>query len=152
MRKPRNRCASPVCGKNARGKNAIGKNVRGKIARGKNVRAKMVKIPNLKMSWVKMSEVSTYSAKFSVTYKHLIKKSLCRSCYLNPYQITNFLNEPNSKDLQMSNKMLLKYDFCLRVENIVGKGENAVYHYFLLFPLCFQKAPFYKSLKVGIVW
>ena len=93
---------------------------------------------------------SAYSAKFSVTYKHLIKKSL--SYYLNPYQITIFLTEPNSKDLQMSNKMLLKYDFCLRVENIVGKGENAGYHYFLLFPLCFQKAPFYKSLKVGIVW
>ena len=26
-----------------------------------------------------------------------------------------------------------------RVENIVGKGENAGYQYFLLFPPCFQK-------------
>ena len=27
-----------------------------------------------------------------------------------------------------------------RVENIVGKGENAGYQHFLLFPECFQKA------------
>ena len=27
-----------------------------------------------------------------------------------------------------------------RVENIVGKGENASYHHFLLFPQYFQKA------------
>ena len=29
-----------------------------------------------------------------------------------------------------------------RVENIVGKGENAGYEHFLLFPPCFQKAFF----------
>ena len=39
-----------------------------------------------------------------------------------------------------------------RVENIVGKGENAGYLHFLLFPQCFQKATFSRSLKVGIVW
>ena len=27
-----------------------------------------------------------------------------------------------------------------RIENIVGKGENAGYQHFLLFPQCFQKA------------
>ena len=35
-----------------------------------------------------------------------------------------------------------------RAENIVGKGENAGYQHFLLFPQCFQKASFlgvYKS-------
>ena len=30
-----------------------------------------------------------------------------------------------------------------RVENIVGKGENAGYQHFLLFPQCFQKAFFF---------
>ena len=35
-----------------------------------------------------------------------------------------------------------------RVENIVGKGENAVYQHFLLFPKCFQKA----SYTVLIAW
>ena len=34
-----------------------------------------------------------------------------------------------------------KLKFALgRVENIVGKGENAGYQHFLLFPQCFQKA------------
>ena len=38
------------------------------------------------------------------------------------------------------------------VENIVGKGENAGYQHFLLFPQCFQKASFTGSLNFGIVW
>ena len=38
------------------------------------------------------------------------------------------------------------------VENIVKKGENAGYQYFLLFPQCFQKAPYTGSLKVVIAW
>ena len=38
------------------------------------------------------------------------------------------------------------------IENIVGKGENAGYQHFLLFPQCFQKLSFSGSLKVGIVW
>ena len=39
-----------------------------------------------------------------------------------------------------------------RVENIVGKGENAGYQHFLHFPPCFQKPSFSWSLKVGIEW
>ena len=41
-----------------------------------------------------------------------------------------------------------------RVEKIVGKGENAGYQHFLLFPQCFQKASYINIgwLKVGIVW
>ena len=39
-----------------------------------------------------------------------------------------------------------------RVENIVGKRENAGYQHFLLFPQCFPKTSFSRSLKVGIVW
>ena len=39
-----------------------------------------------------------------------------------------------------------------RIENIVGKGENAGYQHFLLFPQCFQKASFSEFFKVGIVW
>ena len=38
-----------------------------------------------------------------------------------------------------------------RVENIVGKGENAGYQHFLLLLRCFQKGIFLISLKVGIV-
>ena len=39
-----------------------------------------------------------------------------------------------------------------RVENIVGKGENAGNQHFLFIPQCFQKATVSGSLKVGIVW
>ena len=39
-----------------------------------------------------------------------------------------------------------------RVENIVGKGANAGYQHFLLFPPCFQKSFYLLSLKVEIVW
>ena len=38
-----------------------------------------------------------------------------------------------------------------RVENIVGKGENAGYQHFLLFPQCFQKDSYTGSFKVGVV-
>ena len=38
-----------------------------------------------------------------------------------------------------------------RVENIVGRGENTGYQYFLLFPQCFQRASFSGSLKDRIV-
>ena len=34
------------------------------------------------------------------------------------------------------------------VENIVGKGENAGYQYYFLFPQCFQKAPYKELSKV----
>ena len=36
-----------------------------------------------------------------------------------------------------------------RVEDIVGKGENAEYQQFALFPQCFQKASFSKSGLFG---
>ena len=39
-----------------------------------------------------------------------------------------------------------------RVENIVGKGENAGYQHFLLFQQCFQKVSLVMLLKGGIVW
>ena len=39
-----------------------------------------------------------------------------------------------------------------RIENILGKEENAGYQYFLLSPQCFQNACFSGLLKVGIAW
>ena len=39
-----------------------------------------------------------------------------------------------------------------RVDNIVGKEENAGYQHFLLFSQCFQKVSILGLLKVGIVW
>ena len=44
-----------------------------------------------------------------------------------------------------------KLKFALRsLENIVGKGENAGYQHFLLFPQCFQKAFSLGSLNSGL--
>ena len=40
----------------------------------------------------------------------------------------------------------------VQVENNSGKGENAGFMHFLLFPQCFQKPPSSGSLKFGIVW
>ena len=45
----------------------------------------------------------------------------------------------------------LKFDLG-SVENIVRKGQNAGYKYFLLFPQYFETLAFSTSLKVGIVW
>ena len=39
-----------------------------------------------------------------------------------------------------------------RVENILGKGENAGDQHFLLFPQCFEKASFPDTSKDVIVW
>ena len=36
-----------------------------------------------------------------------------------------------------------------RIENAMGKGENAGYQHFLLFPQCFPKSSALGSLKVG---
>ena len=36
-----------------------------------------------------------------------------------------------------------------RVENILGKGQNAGYHHFLLFPKMFSKALFLGLVKTG---
>ena len=48
-------------------------------------------------------------------------------------------------DLTEKQKFFLKW-----LENIVGKGEDAGYQHFLLFPQCFQMASFSWLLKIGI--
>ena len=87
--------------------------------------------------------------------------------FLSHFGLTNqklycFNSLPNSKILDWSKfkafadinlSVTQKSKFLLeRMENIVGKGENAGYQHFLLFPQCFHKASAYGSLKVGIVW
>ena len=68
---------------------------------------------------------------------------------------------PNDKILDLSklkafadNKINVTeiFKFLLeRVENIVGKGENAGYQHVLLFSQCFQKDSYTGSLIVGIM-
>ena len=64
---------------------------------------------------------------------------------LNDKMLDSFENDK----INITNK--LKF-ISRRVENIVGKGENAGYQHFLLFPPCFQKISFSWLLKVGIMW
>ena len=53
----------------------------------------------------------------------------------------------NKKEVVQMMKFVLDW-----FENIVGKGENAGYQHFLLFPQCFQKSFFFgRSLKFGNV-
>ena len=51
--------------------------------------------------------------------------------------------------LNMAEKLKFVYG---RVENIVGKGENAGYLHFLFFPQCFWKASTLGSFQAMIVW
>ena len=60
------------------------------------------------------------------------------------------LDKSNLKDCRWQNNVTPVTNFVLRrVENIVGKGENAGYQHFLLFPQCFQKASLSGLLRVG---
>ena len=56
-------------------------------------------------------------------------------------QTTKFWTGPNSKQLQTTKLDVAKMTISLfdREENTVGKGENAGYQHFLLFPHCFPK-------------
>ena len=64
------------------------------------------------------------------------------------------LDQSNLNDFA-GNKINVTYvtKFVLgRVENNVGKGGNAGYQHFLLFPQCFHKPSLSGLLKVGTVW
>ena len=72
------------------------------------------------------------------------------------------MERPNNKSLDQSKLKAFAEDkinmnenrnfFFQKAKNIVGKGENAGYQHFLLFPKCFQKISFTGLIKVGIVW
>ena len=59
----------------------------------------------------------------------------------NPFPNDKFWTLSNSKSLQttISNVMKVAKSSLKWVEKTVGKGENARYEQFLLFPQCFQK-------------
>ena len=82
--------------------------------------------------------------------------SVFEAC-VNLYQLTKFLDLSQLKafadDIVNMSEVIEKLKFVLeRVENSLGKGENAGYQHFLLFPECLQKASFSRWLRVGIVW
>ena len=73
---------------------------------------------------------------------------------LNPLPDDYFLGLPKLKafaDDKSNVAQNIKVAFH-RIENIVGKEENAGYQHFLLFPQCFQKALSSSAPRVVIVW
>ena len=79
--------------------------------------------------------------------------------------VNSLLNDnslPNDKIIDMTKLKALADDklniakmmisLVYKVENTMGKGENAGYQHFLLFPCCFPKPTSLVSLKVGILW
>ena len=73
---------------------------------------------------------------------------------LTLYQTTKFYPGLKLKKIADDKLDVVKMMIALldRVENTVGKGENAGYQHFLLFPPCFPNPSSLASLKVGIVW
>ena len=74
--------------------------------------------------------------------------------YFNPLSTDKFLDVTKLKafagdKLKFAKMTIFVFD---RAENTVGKGENAGYQHFLLFPQCFPKPSSLGSLKVRIVW
>ena len=116
-------------------------------------------------------EISTFSFSNSISssIKNLgsfvctpFKFVVCRRIHFGQLKMGGVNPIPSNKFSDWSKKKTFadntinvtqKQKFFLElVENIVGKGENAGYQHFLLFPQCFQKVSFSESLKVRTVW
>ena len=92
----------------------------------------------------KMLVTSIFSFSLNVSKAFFLRAIESQDCVVKistVYQTTNFWLGSNSKHLQ-TNQIFLKMLFSVsdKVENIVGKGENAAYKYFLLYQQYFQKA------------
>ena len=71
-----------------------------------------------------------------------------------PFPNDKILNQSKFKALAVDKiNMTEKMKFIFGgVENSVGKGQNAGYQHFLLFPQCFQKTSYTGVLKGVILW
>ena len=86
--------------------------------------------------------------------EQVLSFSFCKKGYVNSLPNNKILNVTKLKafvddKLTVARMMIFLFD---KVENTVGKGENAGYQHFLLFLECFPKLCSYGSLRVGIVW
>ena len=78
---------------------------------------------------------------FAVTFLYFL-------CILTSYQTTKIWTGRIESICRRKKNVIEKLKFVLeRVENIVGKRENAVYQHFLLFPTMFSKGFFFKVFK-----
>ena len=70
---------------------------------------------------------------------------------INPLPNDNFLDMTKLKAFADDKLEVAKMtiSLCGRLENTVGKEENAGYQHFLLFPQCFPSPSSLGSLKIG---
>ena len=89
---------------------------------------------------------------FHIFVEHTLKFVHCT--LVNSLPNDKILDCTNLEAFAFGKFIMAKMVICVsdRVENFVGKGENAGYQHFLLFPQYFQKLYFSGLLKVGIVW
>ena len=73
---------------------------------------------------------------------------------VNPLQNDEILDVTKLKALADDKLNIGKMTISLfdRIQNTEGKGENAVYHHFLLFPQCFLKPFFFRVDKSRDFW
>ena len=79
----------------------------------------------------------------------LLFKTFCTLIYSLPNDKILDLSKLKSvadSDSNVSNMAKFVFD---RVEKIVGKGENAGYQHFVLFPHCFQQPSSFRVHKLG---
>ena len=76
-----------------------------------------------------------------------------KAFFLNPFPNNKILDVTKLKVFADGKLDIAKMTISLfdRIENTVGKGENAGNQHFLLFPQCFPKPSSLGSLKVGIM-
>ena len=109
----------------------------------------MTDVGKLMISLYNIVETTVKKEKLIVTSKMLSPR-----LRLKPFpndkmlDVTNLKAFANNK-LNIARLMIYLLD---SVENMVGKGENAGYQHFLLFPQCFPKPSHLGSLKVRISW
>ena len=118
-------------------------------------------VKSLAVICLKMSLISLDSASFlydetvfTTTACLKAKKKSIHYIYLNPLPEDKILGLPKLRafaDDKLNITQNIRVVFH-RMENIVGKEENAGYQHFLLFPQCFQKAFSSRVSKVVIVW
>ena len=101
--------------------------------------------------WCSFQEAE--SREISLSCKRLILIQ-CKINLFNPLPNEIFLDMTKLKAFADNklNVAKINISLCDRVENTVGKEENAGYQHFLLFPQCLPRPSSLGSLKVRIVW
>ena len=107
---------------------------------------------NTFMSQIILVKTTFFAAKMTSIIQHILW--INDTAFFNPFQDDEILGLSKLKafaDDNLNVTQNIKVVFH-RIENIVGKEENAGYQHFLLFPQCFQKEFPSSVSKLIIVW